>query len=412
MSKSPKHTVAELAAERERELERLRKERELEQRRREEEARRQRLEAGRAALLRDAEAARARAAGATATAGSAGLGARRTALLAEIDRLADDVRAATDEGQLTAERDRLSVAQHETDEIALAIAVILATRERQGAIAVIRASLADVPDRGEMDQPGANEVDRLLSLAERQVSDSAVFAAAHAALASAVRTHLSQAQARREALARMRAEAAPACSDLRELVAEARSAGASLASVTGAEEILTALASAVEAEEVPRALSLAAQARQAATGLEREFDGWLDQLDRARLVFEAVTRALPRAGFTIQADSYAVVGTSVTIKAERSDGSVVELAVVPGEANGAEIVYHADATDFVVEQTADGEVARCDLTQEILERFHTELATEDVVTGELHWEGKPTTRPDEEKAQRYWQSGSRPRQAW
>jgi hypothetical protein len=213
-----------------------------------------------------------------------------------------------------------------------------------------------------------------------------------------------------EALARMRAEASQAQSALRELVDEARSAGASLTGDAAAEEVLAALAAAVDDEDVPRALSLAAQARQAVIRLEREFDGWLDQLDRVQLVFEAVARALPRAGFTILADSYAVSGASVTVTAERSDGSVVQLAVVPDEANGVEIAYHADGTDFVVEQTAHGEVARCDLTEEILERFHVELAAEDVVTGELRWEGKPATRPDAREAKKYWKPASQSRQ--
>jgi hypothetical protein len=410
MSKSSKYTTAEPAAERERELEERRRQRELERQRREEEARQQRLEAERAALLRDADTARARAADAAGIAGAADLGARHTVLLDEIDRLAAAARSAIDDGQLATERDRLSAAQHETDEIALAAAGILAARERQGALAAIRAALASVPDHAEMDPSGAVAVDRLLSLADGRVADSDAFDAAHAELSSAVRTHLSQAQQRREALARMRAEAGQAQSALRELVDEARSADASLAGDAGAEEILAALAAAVDDEDVPRALSLAAQARQAAIRLEREFDGWLDQLDRAQLVFEAVTRALPRAGFTILADSYAVSGVNVTVRAERSDGSVVQLAVVPDEANGVEIAYHADGTDFVVEQTAHGEVARCDLTEEILERFHVELAAEDVVTGELRWEGKPATRPDAREAKKYWKPTSQSRQ--
>jgi hypothetical protein len=238
------------------------------------------------------------------------------------------------------------------------------------------------------------------------VADAAAFNAAHSQLSDAIRAHLTRAQDRREALTRMREDAAEARAAVTGLLAEARSAGASLEGAAEAERLLAALADAVNAADVPRALSAAAQAKDAARGLESEFDGWLDQLDRTQLIFEAVTRALPRAGFQILADTYAVRGSDVTIKAARSDGSVVQLAVVPDDANGAEIIYHADGTDFVVEQTVDGEVARCDLTEEILERFHTELEADDVLTGELRWADKPVTRPDARKAETYWKPAS------
>jgi hypothetical protein len=162
---------------------------------------------------------------------------------------------------------------------------------------------------------------------------------------------------------------------------------------------------------VPRAMALAADASRAAATLESAFDCWLDQLDRAQLVSEAVARALPRAGFTIVPGSYQAQNTSVTIQARRADGSVVQMAFVPDEGSNVEIVYHADGTDFVLEQTVDGEVARCDLTEEILEAFHDELAKEDVVAGELQWEGKPTTRPDAREARRHWKPATQSKQA-
>lgn len=410
MSRSPKYASAELAAARERELQQRRRQRERERQAREAAARARRLEADRSALLRDAGSVRGSAAGTAGSAADAGLANRSATLLAQIDGIASAARAAQDEDQLAAGRARLSAVQREAAGIAVDAATILATRERQGALAAVRAMAAGVPDRAEMDPAGAATVDRLLALAEVKVGDASRFDAACAELGDAMRSHLARAQGRREALAQMRRECAAARAVLSQVLDEARAADAELPAAAGAERLMADLAATAAAEDVPGALSLAARARDMASALEGDFDRWLDQLDRAQLVFEAVTRALPRAGFTVLADSYAVQGASVSISAERSDGSVVQMAFVPDESDRVDIVYHADATDFVIEQTVDGEVARCELTEEILERFHAELEAEDVVTGELRWTGKPATRPDAREARTHWKPTSQSRQ--
>jgi hypothetical protein len=394
MSRSPKYTSAELAAARERELAARRARREAERKQREEQARQQRLEAGRAALLLDLEAARARAESGAETANDAGIGDRGTALLAEIGQISAAALTAGDEAGLLAEHTRLDAAVGEIGEIAITAAGILAAREHRGALRAVRASVDSVPDHAALDAAGAAAVDRQLALAENRVGDASAFASAYASLTGTVRAHLAQAQARREALARMKSASDAARATLREVLDEATASGAGLNGVADAERHLADLAAAVAAQDVPLALVLAGDATRAGADLERAFDLWLDQLDRAQLVSEAVARALPRAGFTIVPDSYQSQETSVTIQAKRADGSVVQMAFVPDEGRNVEIIYHADGNDFVLDQTVDGEVARCDLTEEILERFHYELAKEDVVTGELHWEGKPATRPD------------------
>jgi len=411
MSRSPKYTSAELAAALERELAARRAQREAERKRREEEARRQRLEAERETLVRELNVARSRTEGGTSTAESAGIGGRSAALLAEIGQVTTDVRAARDEAQLSAGRNRLEAAQREASEIAVAAAGILVTRERRGALAAVRASVASVQDHAALDAPGAAAVERLLALAESRVGDAGAFDSAYAELAGAARAHLAQAQARREDLARMQAEGDAARAAVREVLGEAAASGAGLDGAANAERILADLEAAVAAQDVPRALALAADARRAAASLESAFDLWLDQLDRAQLVSEAVAKALPRAGFTLVPRSYQAQETTVTIQAQRADGSVVQMAFVPDEGRNVEIVYHADGSDFVLEQTVDGQVARCDLTEEIIERFHAELAKENVVAGELHWEGKPVTRPDANEARQHWKPATQSRHA-
>ena len=66
--------------------------------------------------------------------------------------------------------------------------------------------------------------------------------------------------------------------------------------------------------------------------LERDFDGWLDQLDRAQLVFDAVAKALPKAGLQILPATYRAQGTGASVQAERADGSSIQLTVIPDTA--------------------------------------------------------------------------------
>lgn len=409
MSRSPKYTSAQVVAARERELAERRRQREQERKQREAQARRQRQAAERAAIAADVAGLRVRVQDAAASVAAAGLGDRQARLLAALGTLATDTTAASTDATLRAARDKLGGLLHEADEVAVETAGILATRERSRAIAALRGSVAAAPDRADMDPAGAREVDRLLAQAGTLLADANGFANVQAQLTAAIREHLGRVQARRAALARMHEEADAARSAVAELLAEAAAAQVDLASAAAAEQLLAALASAVAASDVAGAGAHSARLRQAGQELESEFDRALDQLDRAQLVFDAVARALPRAGFTVLADSYAAQGANVSIRAERADGSAVQLAVVPGQGNDVEIVYHADGTDFTVQQTADGEIARCDLTQEILERFHAELAAEDVAAGELRWSGKPTTRPDAREARSFPAQGNRSR---
>jgi hypothetical protein len=410
MSRSPKYTTASLVAARERELAERRRQREQERKRREEEARAKRRAAARAGITSELAKVRAVAETCAQNAAAAGLTKRHGQLMAELDKIAARTSSATTESELKAARGQVDAASREVNDITLTAAGILATRERAHALASLRASLTTAPDRAELDQAGAAEVDKLLAGAEGKLSSAEGFPAAQAALAAAIGDHLSRVQARRAALAQMREEAGIARSAVTAVLSEARSADVELDGAADAERLLTRLAAAVDAQDVPLASSLSAELRRAGQDLERSFDSWLDQLDRAQLVFDAVTRALPRAGFTIMADTYAAEGTGARVRAQRSDGSSVLLSVVPREGDRVEIVYHADGTDFVVEQTADGEIARCDLTEEILERFHTELAAEDVEAGELRWQDKPATRPDAKEARVYWQQSSQARE--
>lgn len=410
MSKSPKYTSASLEADRAWELAQRRRQRELERQEREREAAIQRREAERSRIARELAGMQTRAWAMAESADAAGLSPRHAALLAEIKSLAVQARSAPGDGELRAVRGRLASLHREADDIAAAVGEILAARDRDRALTTLRTSLASAPDRAELDAPGAAETGRLLAEAEHRLANGLGFAETYDQLSAAARDHLARVQARRAELARMRQDADADRSAVRAILDEARAAGASLNGAADAEQLTMCLAAAVAAGEVRQARDLCAKAQQMRGELERDFDRWLDQLDRAQLVFDAVAKALPKVGLQILPATYRPEGTSASVQAERADGSSIQLTVIPDTADGVQIVYHGDGADFVVEQTADGEVATCDRTEQLLERFHAALAAENVKTGELQWRGKPTTRPDQVQARKFRERAVRTRE--
>ena len=329
MSKSPKYTSASLEADRAWELAQRRRQRELERQQREREAAIQRREAERSRIAGELAGMRTRARAVAEEADAAGLSPRHAALLAEIKSLAVQVRSASGDGELGAVRGRLVSLHREADDIVAAVGEILAARDRDRALTTLRASLASAPDRADLDAPGAAETGRLLAEAERRLADGLGFAETYDQLSVAARGHLARVQERRAELARMRQDADADRSAVRAILDEARAVGASLNGAADAEQLLASLAAAAAAGDVRQARDLCAKAQQARGELERDFDRWLDQLDRAQLVFDAVAKALPKAGLQILPATYRAQGTGASVQAERADGSSIQLTVIP-----------------------------------------------------------------------------------
>lgn len=216
--------------------------------------------------------------------------------------------------------------------------------------------------------------------------------------------------ARARALAQMREQAEAVRAAVTEVLVEAREGDIALAGAAAAQDLLGHLAAATAAGDVQRARSLCAQAEQAREAMEGDFDRQLDQLDRVRLVYQAVTQALGGAGLRLLPQTYQAAGTGVSVQAERGDGGLIEIAVVPDGTDDVQLEYHADGADFVLGQTADGQAAECPDTEELIERFHGELQALDVATGELRWDGKPGTRPMRMEAKSLPQPGARYRE--
>lgn len=402
MSRSPKYTAAYLPPAWEQDLERERRERERERRRQAEEARRQRRQAERTSVVSGVARLRARVEAGAADAAATGLGDRQRALLAQIAALSAGAGAMATDPDVRAARDRLAELRREADAVAVAVAGVLAARERERALAALRASLADEPDRAELDAGGAREAGRLLAEAERLLADQGAFSAVHSRLAASVQAHLTRVRARRAELERMRRDAAAARADVQAVLDEARAAGMDLDGAAAAAGLIARLAAAAEAGEAPLASSLSAEARQAGQDLAADFDLRLDRLERAKRVFQAVAAALPEAGLRPVAGSLAKHGDGVRVRVTQADGAPMDIAVVP-DSEGVQIEYHADGSDFVITETPTGTAAECPRTEDQIERFRAALKGRGVATGELRWDGKPDTRPDEREARQHWQ---------
>ncbi|NJP43280.1 hypothetical protein [Actinacidiphila epipremni] len=399
MSGSPKYSRAQLDQRRQQQLAEARRRREEAALRKQEKERVRRVRAEQAALRDRHTALAARAAAQRAGAADAGLARRHTDLTAALSALAAAIAAASDDAGLAAARNGVEAAEADSAALAVAVSAHLAREQRGAAVAALRASADAVPDRAEMDPAGARDTDLAFAEAERQVGSGERFPAAHRRLAAAVESHLARARERREELARARRAAAQAEQALTALLTEAEESAAELAGRAAAAELLRDLAAASRAADVPAMDRLTALAASTTAALATAFDGWLDELACTGIILDAISRALPQAGLRLEAGSVQQVGTGSMLTAVRAGGERVVLAVVPDGAGGAQLVYEAEGNDFTTRVTADGTVAACDLTAEVLEQFQQALEPEGVAAGELDWKGKPERPPAREAKQ-------------
>jgi hypothetical protein len=391
MSGSPKYAPVYLTAQRQVMLEAARRAR-IEERRRaaEERARRaaerhqQRLVARRARLDErrrqiDAEAAdlasRIEAAVGLTEQQRAGLRERA----AQVD--AGDGAAAA-EARLRAVQNALAVAEGRAEAATAAI-------ERSEGLDRVVVLLDTVDDRLRLDTAGSREVDDLLHAARRVLHDPRRFARAQETLAERVRDHLAAVETARTASEQVASAAEEAIESLEDVLKEAADAGVQLAGQQEAERLRARLAADVASGLVAPARHGAAALAAAVTRMEEEIEVLLDALRAAALIVDAAVEALPAVGFQVDASSIVQEGASVAFDVVRTDGAMLQMRIEPTD-EGARLAYEGSASDYVLERGPDGIVARCDVTEELLERFHEELTAQGVETGELHWEGKPS----------------------
>jgi len=410
MSGSPKYASVALNSAARQRLEEERRRRAEERQRRAEERYRQRV-AERAAMIgrrRDVAAGRVQEL-TRQVGGLSGIdsGDRRELL----SRLADlDRRVSVNSGALgvdTATAELMAVEQH-LSAVLTRSADESAGADRVAAVAALAVSLDAEPDRLKLDAGGARRVDDLLRSARDLVHDARRFRSVHAELTEQARQHLENVETRRSTLTAVEEQAAEALEAFEAVLAEAGEIGVELPGQDRAEATKMRLLADLAAGLAEPAARGAATLTRAVEELETSLEEWLDRVYRTRLIVEAAAIALPRAGFQVLPETFTSAGSDVSLQVARADGSVMGVSVESIE-DGVRLVYDGRAADFTVEQTADGAAAVCDRTEELLERFHSELGVQDIETGQLWWEGKPE-RPDHRTEQVRPQRVAQPRQ--
>ncbi|MBL7252714.1 hypothetical protein [Paractinoplanes lichenicola] len=400
MSRSPKYTSAQLAEAQEAEIRRRQQERERIRAQQEHEARMRRLAAMRDDLAGRADALTDRARRLSADAADTGFAARLDEVTRELAAVREAATRATDESLGAQVAQRVAAAEAALQQVTAKVNDVLARRRRDQALVLVRAGLATEPDRHELDPADRGRVDALLEQTTAAAGDEAAFDRLYPELARAVDEHLTRARARRIELAEMRAAATVATGTLRRLLDEITKAeaAADVDGFTAAEDVLRRLRAAADAGDVPSARGLTADAERAAAQVTATFDRWQVEQDRTTEIFKAMQKALPEAGLQVDNGSLEFVGSGTRFTAHDAGRHPVRIAVTHNE-EGARITYHADGHDFTVEHTAEGDVAVCDLTSAMLERFHAELAKNDVETGELMWQDKDPLRVNQTSKQ-------------
>ncbi|NBE84907.1 hypothetical protein [Micromonospora rubida] len=385
MSGSPKYTTVALDAARQAQVEAARRRREEERRRRREEARRRRLDAGIAAATarRDALTARLRHLADTARALPQG-----TEVTAEVARLAALPQPA-DEAGLARAGGELRRAERRADALTAAVAGELTRREHGRALDLILEPLGELVDRERLDPAGHRSVAALRAEAQDRTGDARRFAETHQRLGAAVGAHLETVRDRQGQLLRLATETDELAGRLAVVLTDAEAAGVA---VTGAAELRAEVADLRgerDAGNLSRWEHRADGLRRRVEAVTADVDARLDQLERMAVIVEAASAALPAAGLRVVPGSLAERDATVVFLAQRADGSAIELTVHADDGRGDRLEYRSDGIDTVVETSPDGGTSRCDLTEELLERFHVELDRQGVTADGLHWEGKP-----------------------
>jgi len=403
MSGSPKYASVQLSGERRRQLEQERLRRAEERVRRAEERHRRLDEryrgrlAERAAALehrRDEALARLQETARRIEQQPGISPEQRTAIRARVDQV-----GAT----LTADGSRTATAQLRSVERELAIelgrsADDAAAYERAADVAAVEALLQAEEDRLWLDADGARQVDVMVRSVRQSQHDPHRFHKVHAELVERAERHLRAVDDNRKALDAVERESALAIEAFDAVLAEAADAQAVLPGQERAEATRQRLVADLAAGLVPSAQRGTVALTAAVAELEISIEEVLDAMYQTELIVEAAADALPSVGFQVLGDTVVQTGSSVAFQVARADGTVfnfnVELV-----AEGARVTYEGHADDYVLARTTEGPVAVCDLTENLIERFHEQLAAHDVETGELQWEGKPS-RPDLRTAQR------------
>jgi hypothetical protein len=389
MSGSPKYTTVNFEAARQAQLEAARQLREQERQRRQEEQRQLRIQAGiRAAQLRLTRVDGRIAALREQSAGLPQL-AEVTELATRAGTLSVAARGALDEGRISRLNKDLRDVERRTDKLTTAVARELTLREHGGAVDLIVAQLDSVSTRESLDPGGYRSVTELVAQARERIGDTRRFPAAYDKLSETATQHLDRARDRQALLLRLATESDEVTARLTAVLDDAEAAGIAIPDVGRVKAAISDLRGEADGQHTARWEQRIAGLRRSTEEVTAHVDARLDQLERMTIIVEAASAALPASGLRVVPGSLQEQDGSVTFLAARTDGTPITLTVYAGDGRGTRLEYDTGGGDTVVETSVDGEIRRCDLTEQLLERFHTELDRQGVRTDGLHWAGKP-----------------------
>ena len=334
----------------------------------------------------------------------AGVADERQAILRTVEQLQRQLSGSSGAATVDAVRLAANAAERRLVTAAGVLAGRLAAEQRAAALAQLESRLAEEPDRTRLDSVGEREVTSASTPRGRPGTTTTAFRSAYQALADSVQRHLDQVTELRQRRERIDDESHEALEALDAVLAEAAASDADLPGIAEARAARAQLITDLDAGRLDAADRGIAAVGQAAKDLDQALEERLEHLERTKLIVEAAALALPRADFQVMADSLRPHGTSAAFRAVRGDGGGPVAISVESTDAGTRLVYRGRAADFVADHTAEGTVNSCPGTEELLERFHIELAAEDIETGELLWEGKPT-RPDLAVGQALYRAG-------
>lgn len=395
MSGSPKYTTAVVTAAAAAALAAQAARRQEARRRAEQEARARQLARQAAQLRERLGALTRRIAALRSDASRAGLDAAAARLGATVSALVLRSNSLPDEKAVDAARREAGEAERAATRLAGQVSDALVRLDHQAALATVRATLDAVPERTAYDPDGAARTNQSLAGAANALGAAGRFQQAFSALELATAEHLETVAQRQAAMEQLRQAVAQATAAVETVIAEAVGEQVQLAGAQAARAEAARLAAELDACRSDSARAEAARRdaeNLARTGaaLARELDAEFARLDRTNQVVKAAMAALPEAGFRLVQDSKMREGARVLFKVSRlDDASEMHVDVNPGADGKVHIAYHGNGGDYVAEQTVDGDVKYCDVTEEMLEKLHGAMQKEGVETDGLRWDGRP-----------------------
>lgn len=269
--------------------------------------------------------------------------------------------------------------------------------DRGRRVQALQQQVGAVEDRRVHDPAGAREVDRLVQDVRGAVGDERRFARAEAALTNRLDQHVAEVESGRETRERAEVTAAEAVAALDDLLAEADDAAVAVPGREELEALRQRVRSDLDTGHHEAAISDSVRITERLGELEEAVEEGIAAARSAEMIFEAATEALPEVGFRLVPSSVVGSGAGIAFTVERTDGSVLDMSIEQG-ADGTRLRYEGAGRDYVLRREEEGQVARCDVTADLLDTLHEGLEAHGVEVGELTWDRMPRRRPTRRRA--------------